>query len=78
LIDHNTLSPSRYAPAHIASFLFPVSCFSEARKPKSYFYLSLLPHSTTTLFCLRAATTDLLSSFQSDTSPGKSIKTVKQ
>jgi len=38
-----------------------------------------LPHWTTTLFCIyiRAATADLLSSLQSETSPGKSIETVK-
>jgi len=47
---------------HIASFYFLTDASVRPKKPKSHSLLSLLPHSTTTLFCMRAATADLLSS----------------
>jgi len=53
---------SRSKTTHIASFSSSNSCFTAFQQPKSHSQLSLLPYSTTTLFCMRAATADLLSS----------------
>jgi len=47
---------------HIASFLFFDSCFSAAQIPKISLLALTLPHSTTSLFCMRATNADLLSS----------------
>jgi len=48
--------------------MFSDSCFSGAQTAKISLELSLLPHSTTTLFWMRAANADVLSLLQFDAS----------